>query len=136
MLQYLKGAATFLIRRAARDDRELETAGQPVCTFNEHDEAALRRTSSRSNAYRKTCRPALLAQSFERGHAVIVTRHRLSVDTTALECIAASTIGGVVDRGWGASSDIGPILDPPAGIRCKLLILLARPTGIEPVFPP
>jgi hypothetical protein len=33
-------------------------------------------------------------------------------------------------------SDIGPILDPGFSKFAKLLISLARPTGIEPVFPP
>ncbi len=32
--------------------------------------------------------------------------------------------------------DIGPILDPRLPQTAKCLILLARPTGIEPVFPP
>jgi hypothetical protein len=32
--------------------------------------------------------------------------------------------------------DIGPILDPAERLSAKSLFLLARPTGIEPVFPP
>jgi hypothetical protein len=34
------------------------------------------------------------------------------------------------------SRDIRPILDPPSPQNHNSLILLARPTGIEPVFPP
>jgi hypothetical protein len=32
--------------------------------------------------------------------------------------------------------DIGPILDPERRENAKSLKLLARPTGLEPVFPP